>query len=109
MSQQSDRETAIFLEVFNASPTALLVVDDDVRTLYFNNAAKMLLGGRDCQHLLRQRGGDILHCLHARTDPEGCGRSVAYYRDCVVRGAVGRAMQGEQSLRQRAPMELVGE
>lgn len=36
MSQESDRNMAILLEVFNASPAALLVVDDDVRTLYFN-------------------------------------------------------------------------
>ncbi len=106
MPPQSDRETAIFLEVFNASPSALLVVDDDVQALHFNKAARMLLGGGDCQRLLRQRGGDLLHCLHARISPEGCGRSAAC-QSCVLRGAVKKALEGEQTYRQKAIMEIV--
>ncbi|MFH1035393.1 MAG: PAS domain-containing protein [Pseudomonadota bacterium] len=96
------------MEVFNASPSALLVVDDDVRTLHFNRAAEDLLGGPDCQRLLRQRGGEILHCLHANEDPGGCGRSAAC-RECVVRNAVGRAMGGERTQRQKAAMDLFSE
>jgi hypothetical protein len=96
------------MEIFNASPSASLVVDYDVRAMHFNKAAALLLGCPDCTRLLRQRGGDILHCLHATEDPEGCGRAPAC-RDCVVRNAVGKAMRGEQTYRQMAVMELLSE
>ena len=91
--------------VFDALPSLVFVVDQDVRIQEYNAAAaKLLMTGRDA--VLRRRAGDILHCIHADEVPAGCGRS-ASCKDCIIRNAVNLAFAGKRVVRRRAKIELL--
>jgi hypothetical protein len=93
--------------VFDALPSMIFVVDDDVRIQEFNAAASDLL---DVQRgvVLKQRAGDVLHCVHSIETNEGCGRSSSC-KDCVIRNSVGDAFQGKRIVRRRVRTELIRE
>ena len=76
--------------LFDAMPMPVFVVDEDVTVLEYNPAAAQFLG-QEKQMVLRRRGGDVLHCLHALEVPGGCGRAPACAA-CIVRKAVRSAM-----------------
>ena len=90
--------------LFDAMPMPVFVVDEDVCILECNAAAARLLGP-DKQTIVKQRGGEVLHCVHAKETPEGCGRAPAC-SDCPVRQAVQAASRGQRVTRQKARMEL---
>ena len=58
--------------LLDAVPSSLFVVDDDVRIYQLNQPASHLLP-ENSELVLHGRLGDVLHCIHAREDPEGCG------------------------------------
>jgi len=63
----------------------MFVVDEDVRIVEFNRAAAQFLReGRE--QILRQRGGDILHCIQSEVTPEGCGHAPAC-KECIIRNS----------------------
>lgn len=83
----------------------MFVVDKDVRIIEFNRAASQFLSaGRE--QVLRQRGGDALHCLHSTETPEGCGHA-PYCQNCVVRKSVQEAFHGQSVVRRKWKMELL--
>ena len=90
--------------LFDAMPMPVFVLDEDVRVLECNAAAGRLFGP-DKQAILKRRGGEVLHCVHAKEVPEGCGRAPAC-SDCPVRKAVQAAYRGQPVTRQKALMEL---
>jgi hypothetical protein len=95
---------AFLQEVFEAIPTMLLVVDEDVRIHGLNTqAAKGLqldpLDGKT------PRAGEVLPCVHATLSEQGCGRS-PFCGDCTVRNAVVQALGGQRVQRQSARMTL---
>jgi PAS domain-containing protein len=92
-----------FRTLFNAFPSPVIVVDDDVRIQDANTAGYLLLGNRDRAY--HRRGGDILSCIHADETASGCGHSGAC-GDCVVRNSVREAARGERVVRTRTRMEL---
>ena len=95
-------------QVFDGYPAPALIVDDDVRLLLVNRAARVMLGHEaDATPLLMKRGGEALHCVHAR-GPGGCGRQ-ARCKDCVIRNSVERALTTGAVHRSRSPMRLRGE
>src|ERR1017187_6006275 len=71
--------------LFDAMPMPVFVMDEDVRILECNAAAARLFGP-DKQTVVKRRGGEVLHCVHAVKVPEGCGRAPAC-PDCPVRKA----------------------
>ena len=91
--------------LFDAMPMPVFVVDEDVRILECNAAAVRLFGP-DKQAIIKRRGGEVLHCVHAKEVPEGCGRAPVC-PDCPVRKAVQAASRGRRVTRQNAQMELV--
>ncbi len=91
--------------VLDAIPSPIFVVDDDVQIIGYNLAASKMLA-QEPDLVLRQRAGEILHCLHSTETPGGCGRSVVC-KGCPVRNAVKEALSGHQVVRTRARMELV--
>lgn len=91
--------------VFDALPSMIFIVDDDMKIQEFNAAASDLLdvqGGA----ILKQRAGDVLHCVHSIETDEGCGRSSAC-KDCVIRNSVGEVFQGSRVVRRRMRTELL--
>ena len=93
------------LELLNAVPSMLFIVDSDVRIYHINAAA-----ARDFQldrdAIFMMPGGEVLHCIHATEPPGGCGKSVVC-KDCMLRNSVHEAMKGQQVVRACAKLDLV--
>jgi len=80
-------------EIFDGFPAAAVIVDEDVRLLMVNRAARDLLGcGTEARPVLFKRGGEALRCIHS-FGPGGCGAD-AHCQDCVIRSSVGKAFGG---------------
>ncbi len=99
--------SAFFLNLFNAIPSPIFVVDNDVRILHLNCAAEgLMLIEKSGDSVYHMRGGDALHCLHAGETPEGCGHAPAC-ADCVIRNSVNKAFSGDKVNRKKTMMELL--
>jgi len=94
-----------FRILFDAVPSPVLIVDDDVRILDCNLAGAGLLG-QDRRLQYMKRDGEALHCIHSYESPEGCGRS-ADCSDCIVRNSVSEALRDGKVRRRRTIMQLV--
>ncbi|MCC7518273.1 MAG: PAS domain-containing protein [Verrucomicrobiae bacterium] len=94
-------------KVLDAIPLPIFLVDDDLRILASNKAARPFLG-KDPAKAYRRRGGDLFHCLHSTDAPEGCGHGDAC-RECVLRNSVAGTFQGKETVRARMRMELLRE
>jgi PAS domain-containing protein len=107
MDQSILRDAALLGAVLDAYPAPSLVVDRDVRALFINRSARKALGleGEAAEQALIKRGGHILHCIHARETPEGCGRAPAC-RSCVIRNSVNTAFATNTVYRARAFLEI---
>jgi hypothetical protein len=86
-------------------PSAVFVVDRDVRIVDFNTAASQMLVN-DSESLDRPRVGDSLRCIHSTETKGGCGTS-ASCPDCLVRGSVTQSLEGEKIVRQKVQMTAV--
>ena len=95
----------LFEQTFEGYPAPTLIVDQDVRVLLANRAARAVLGeGSDGSPILRMRGGDILHCIQS-SEPGGCGLQ-ALCGDCVIRRSVRLAYEHQEVQRCRADLEV---
>ena len=90
--------------LFDAVPIPVFVVDEDIHILEYNAAAARLVGEHP-QVVIRRRGGEVLHCIHARETAAGCGGALAC-RDCVVRQSVQTAWRGWRVSRRWGEMIL---
>ena len=90
--------------ILNALPQPVFVVDEEVRIMDFNTAAGQLFA-TDRDHIVRQRGGDVLRCLHSNETPDGCGQSDAC-RTCVIQSSVASVIAGSAVTRRKARLEL---
>lgn len=87
-----------------AVPHMLFVVDSDMRVFHVNSAASRSLHV-DRHAVYLRRGGEVLRCLHASDDKQGCGHGEAC-RECVVRASVSRALTSNQVLHESTTMHL---
>jgi hypothetical protein len=99
---QPQHGDAIPTTVFDALPFPAWIVDDDMKLVAVNRASVRLLG-EESDLVLRQRGGEFLHCVNSAG---GCGKS-GKCPDCVLRGVTRFAVAGSQPSRQRATLEVV--
>ncbi len=90
---------------FDAMPSPVLVVDEDVRIHEYNIAASALLTAEKPE-VLQMRGGEAIRCVHHHDTEEGCGRADAC-SVCVLRNSVGKAFQGGKVVRSRQKMDLI--
>lgn len=79
----------------DAVPSIIMVVDEDVRVLYRNKAARSILAG---EKVYSRRAGDVMHCIHSSDSPGGCGTG-PHCADCVLRGSVNSAFSGKPVVR----------
>jgi len=105
MDVKNSGGTDILRSVFDAIPSFIFVVDDDVRIQDYNAAAAELLLLQPSA-VLKRRGGEVLDCLHASEVPEGCGRA-PLCKDCVIRNSVAEAFQGNRVVRRRKKLEIL--
>jgi PAS domain-containing protein len=104
MDERLREKNGFLRNLFDALPSALFVVDEDVRIRFWNDAAAVMLGPNP-EQAYKKRGGEVLHCIHATDVPEGCGRA-EYCKDCVVRQSVNEALRGNRIFRKKTRMEL---
>jgi hypothetical protein len=105
LNVESSEKTDIIRTVFDALPSMVFVVDQDVRIEEYNAAAAEFLSGRR-DAVLKRRTGDVLHCIHSTDVPEGCGRSTLC-SDCIIRNSVAEAFKGESLVRRRAKLNVL--
>lgn len=101
----TEGERDLLRVVFDAIPSLVFVVDHDVRIQECNKAAAELLMVEK-KIFLKQRAGDMLHCVHSTEVPEGCGRA-PFCKNCIVRNSVAEAFQGSRVVRRRTKIEIV--
>ncbi len=105
MSAQDSMKFEMIQSVFDAIPSFIFVVDEDVRIQEYNAAATELVAG-ERKTILKRRAGDLLHCLHAIESPEGCGHA-RFCKDCIIRNSVTDAFRGKRVVRNRLKMEII--
>jgi PAS domain-containing protein len=93
-----------FRSVLDSMPSAVFVVDAEVRILHLNATASAWLG-KDDDAVFMLRGGEVFHCIHSTETPEGCGHSESC-RDCVIRGSVQAAFRAGKVFRAKARVQL---
>lgn len=86
-------------------PLMVFVVDEDVRIKDLNRTAEAVFGLNKAI-LLNQRGGEILHCLHAHETAKGCGWTL-FCQKCVIRNSVKESLAGQAVIRRRTKVELL--
>ncbi len=105
MSNDVFSRADFLLELLNAVPSMLLIVDSDVRIYHINTAAAQEFR-LDRDKVFMMRGGDVLHCIHATEESGGCGKSTVC-KYCMLRNSVHEAMQGQQVFRTCTKLDLV--
>ena len=91
--------------ILNAIPLPIFLVAEDIQIEELNEAASRTFG-LDRESVIQQRGGDVLHCLHALETPEGCGRSESC-TDCVIRNSILSCLAGQGVHRRRMKFQVV--
>lgn len=105
MAAEGSDKSEMLRTVFDAIPSLIFVVDDDVRIQDYNAAAaELLLGKRET--ILKRRGGEVLNCLHSKDAPEGCGHAT-FCNNCVIRNSVTKAFRGSSIVRRRTKIEII--
>lgn len=89
--------------VLDAVPSAVFLVDKDIRILRSNKAAVELLGSSPSK-ILSHLCGEVLHCLHDHTSGGGCG-TTTHCIECTIRRCVQKAIKGTAT--RRAHHELI--
>ena len=92
-------------EVFDALPSMIFVVDQDVRIQEYNAAAAELISS-ERETVLHRRAGEILHCIQSKKTLKGCG-GAPKCSHCVIRKSVNQALQGKRAVRQRTHLEII--
>jgi len=98
MPDPFDADKGYFRTVFDAFPSPVFVVDQDVRVLEANAAAPGAFGERDV--FLKKLCGDMVRCVHCWKTGAACGTTEAC-KACVVRNSVGKTFAGNQIVRRK--------
>jgi PAS domain-containing protein len=91
--------------ILDAIPLPIFLVNEDMEIHELNRAATRMFG-LDREVVLKQRGGDVLHCLHATETPQGCGHS-AQCSDCVIRNSTLSCLSGQSVSRRRMKFKVL--
>jgi hypothetical protein len=93
-----------YAHLLNAIPVPIFIVDEDVRILDLNVAASTAFGlskGAICS----RRTGEVLHCLHSKEVPEGCGRAPSC-KDCIIRNSVSKCLAAVSTTQRRMKFQI---
>ena len=70
---------AAYNPIFEASPVAMLILDESTKIIMANAASVAVCGGNEAD-VVGHRPGDALHCVKSFKDPRGCG----YSTECPI-------------------------
>jgi PAS domain-containing protein len=85
---------------FDAFPSFVFVVDEDVRIHSLNRAALQLTGSAERAEVILRRAGDALKCVNSFATPGGCSCADAC-KTCIVRNSVGECLRKRALVRNR--------
>jgi transcriptional regulator with PAS, ATPase and Fis domain len=105
MTASSSNERDLLRNIFDALPSLVFVVDQDVRIQECNLAAAKFLSV-ERKAYLKKRAGEVFHCVYSNEVPQGCGRAPSC-ESCIIRNSVAQAFQGNRIVRRRARIEIV--
>ncbi len=92
-------------DIMDANPAIMMLVDSNVCLEDCNlTALKMIKANKNV--VIGKRGGEVLHCIHAFETKGGCGKTV-FCKDCIIRNAVGKAVEGKKTIRKKERLELI--
>ncbi len=97
----------ILRAIFDALPSLVFIVDEDLKIYEHNKAASDFIGHRGGA-ILKQKGGDILKCFQALQAPEGCGTGTLC-NECIIRNSVREALAGHHVVRRRSRLEVISD
>src|ERR1039457_1280838 len=100
-------DNTLYRTIFNAIPSPVFIVDDDVRITALNKVAATMSGQAN-EAVVTRRGGEVLHCLHSTDVAEGCGKAAAC-KECVIRNSVKECLAGQAVSRARMKMDFLPE
>ncbi len=83
-----------------ALPDPVFLIDSEQRVTYLNSRAAALHGDNP-ESLLRERSGEVVHCVNASG---GCGSGEAC-KTCLVQNTIAEAGEGKAVVRRKARME----
>jgi PAS domain S-box-containing protein len=95
------RERENLQRIFDVVNVGLLLVGEDGAVAQINNTLTRWVG-KDLSHSLGMQPGDVIGCVHARSNPRGCGHSGAC-RSCPIRNTLesvlrsGRPVHGVEA------------
>jgi sigma-54 dependent transcriptional regulator, acetoin dehydrogenase operon transcriptional activator AcoR len=89
--------------MFEAFPCGVLIVDKDRVVRALNNALEKTFS-MNRSDAVNRRGGEVLRCVHASANPEGCGFSKAC-GDCSIRNIALDAVSGKKVERRFAEFQ----
>jgi PAS domain-containing protein len=98
-------DSNVYRSMLDAMPQPILLVDQDLRVLDFNPAARDLMAVPS-DLACGQRGGHVLYCLNAISRHEGCGQT-PYCAKCGLRNCLQAAVRGERAVHSRTTLRLV--
>ena len=91
------KEQANLQAVFDVVNVAMLVIDEDGVVTRVNDTVSRWLG-RDLSACGDKQPGDLIGCVHALTDPAGCGRT-PHCNICPIRNAFQSVLRSAQPVR----------
>jgi PAS domain-containing protein len=100
---KNENQHDLLRKIFDAIPSMVFVVDEDVNIHQYNKAAADFLR-LERSAVLKRRGGEILHCIHSKEAAEGCGYAT-FCEGCMVRNSVKKASEGNRIVRVRTKLE----
>lgn len=83
--------------IFEVIPSAVIAVDDDVKIIAANSAARRFLAIEKVP-ATATRAGEVLGCINARD--KGCGQG-EFCKDCVIRNSVTQILESKDNVLRR--------
>ena len=85
-----------FKAVLETMPFPVYITNNDLRIL-FSNLNGHLLMKQPSEFRMKNRCGDLLRCVHAHEEQDGCGSS-SYCKKCAIRNAVIKAYKENKTI-----------
>jgi len=82
----------VLLQTLNSTPVPILVLNKERQTVFFNKGLTNFLQIKEIDHLIGDRPGEILKCIHAVETTGGCGTT----EFCSACGAVQAILNSQK-------------